>query len=267
MKNSLKYIKNILKVFVLPLVFTLGSFVINYIFVAIFNSREKGIMTNSEFIDYIKTIEYQEKLNNYINSKSVLIVLITAIIFIPILLKVFKKYKVKNNFKLKDIFIPITLGIIISLIYNIILFYLNNLFNFTNKFDISNIPIIVQIICSGIFGPILEELVFRGIVYNRLKTFNKKNIAIILTSIIFALFHTDIINSVYAFIVSFVLIYLYDKYKTIKAPIIMHIILNITIILMLKLITNNFIIFNLYLLIISSIVLLVLKIYLKNQYK
>lgn len=265
MKKILSYIKNILKVLIWPLVFTLGTFIINYIFVALFNSKEKGIMTDSEFIEYIKTLEYQEKLNNYINSKSFLIILITAIIFIPILYKVFKKYKTKNNFKLKDIFIPITLGITISLIYNIILFYLNNLFNFTNNFEISSIPIIVQIICSGIFGPIFEELVFRGIVYNKLKTFNKKNIAIILTSIIFALFHTDIINAIYAFIVSFVLIYLYDKYKTLKAPIIMHMALNITIILMLNLIVNNYIIFNLYLLIISIIILFVLKLYLKKD--
>ena len=267
MKNNFKYIKNIFKVLVWPFVFTLGSFIINYIFVSIFNSIEKGTMTNNEFIEYIKTIEYQEKLNNYINSKSLLIILITVIIFIPLLYKVFKKFKIKTDFKLKDMFIPITLGVTISLIYNIILFYLNNLFYFTNSFEISSIPIIVQIICSGIFGPILEELVFRGIVYNKLKTFNKKNIAIILTSIIFALFHTDIVNAIYAFIVSFVLVYIYDKYKSLKAPIIMHMSLNITIILMLNLIINNFIVFNLYLLIISIIILLILKIYLKKMYK
>ena len=162
---------------------------------------------------------------------------------------------------------PIVLGITISLIYNIILFYLNNKFNFTNNFEISNIPLIIQIISSGILGPILEELVFRGIVYNKLKTFNKPKTSMILTSIIFALFHSDIVNVIYAFIVSFVLIYLYEKYKSLKAPILMHIFLNTTIILMLNLIIKNFIVFNLYLLIVSIIILLVLKIYLKNPNK
>lgn len=265
MKNSFKYIKKILTVLIWPFVFSLGSFVINYIFVSIFNSKEQGIMTNSEFIEYIKTLEYQEKLNNYINSKLFLIILITAIIFIPILYKVFKKYKVKSSFKLKEIFIPIILGVTISLVYNIILYYLNNTFHFTNNFEISNIPIIVQIICSGIVGPILEELVFRGIVYNKLKEFNNKRKTILFTSIIFALFHTDIMNAIYAFIVSFVLIYLYDKYKTLKAPIIMHMSLNITITIMLNLIANNFVVFNLYLLIISIIILLFIRIYLKSK--
>ena len=265
MKNNLKYIKNIFKVLIWPIVFTIGQFLINYIFVAIFNSKEQGTMTNDEFIKYVQTIEYQEKLNNYINTKAFLIILITVIIFMPILYKVFKKYKQKNNFKIRDIIIPITFGITISLIYNITLFELNNIFNFTNNFEISNIPIIVQIICSGICGPILEELVFRGIVYNKLKEFNNHIFSIILSSIIFALFHTDIMNAIYVFGVSFILIYLYEKYKTLKAPILMHISLNTTIILMLNLIIKNYIIFNLYLLIVSIIILLILRIYLKKD--
>lgn len=265
MKNALRYIKNIFKALIWPIIFSLGTFLINYIFVAIFNSKEQGNMTNNEFLKYISTIEYQEKLTSYINSKSTLIVLITSIIFIPILYKVFKKYKKENNFKLKDIIIPIILGITISLVYNIILFKLNNLFHFTNKFEVSSIPIIVQMICSGILGPILEELVFRGIVYNKLKTFNKYKVSIILTSVIFALFHSNIIDAIYAFIVSFVLIYVYEKYKTLKASILMHISLNTTIILMLNLIIKNYIVFNLYLLIVSIIILLILKVKLKKN--
>ena len=267
MENSLKYIKNIFKVLIWPIIFSIGTFLINYIFVAIFNSKEQGTMTNNEFIKYVSTLEYQEKLNNYINSKSLLIILITAIIFIPILYRVFKKYREKNKFKLKDIIVSIVLGITLSLTYNIILFGLNNLYHFTNKFEVSTIPIIIQIICSGILGPILEELVFRGIVYNKLKTFNKPMISIILTSVIFALFHSNIIDAIYAFIVSFILIYIYEKYKTLKAPILMHISLNTTIILMLNLIIQNYLVFNLYLLIISIITLLILKIYLKNMHK
>ena len=54
-------------------------------------------------------------------------------------------------------------------------------------------------------------------------------------------------------------IYLYEKYRTLKAPIIMHMSLNITIILMLRLIIYNFIPFNLYLLIVSIIILLIIK--------
>lgn len=265
MIKSLKYIKNIFRVLIWPIIFMVGQFFIQYIFVAIFNSKEKGTLTEKEFLEYIKTEEYISKLNNYINSKTFLIILVTMIIFIPIFYKVYKKYKKENNFKIKNIFIPAIMGITISLIYNISLYNLNNVVHFTNIFELGGLHIIVQIISSGICGPILEEFIFRGIVYNKLKTFNKKMTAIILTSIIFGIVHNSIINGIYAFGISFILIYLYEKYKTLKAPIIMHIFLNTTIILMLPLIIKNYIAFNLYLLLISVIVLLVINKYIKKD--
>ena len=257
MKNNFEYLKKFLKVLIWPIIFMIGSFFIKYIFVAIYNSKLN--LSNEKLLNYIKTAEYQTKLNNYISSKALFITLIIFIIFIPIFYKLFKKYKKENNFIYKDIILPITLGITISLIYNITIFNLNNLFHFTNIYEISNIPIIIEIICSGIIGPILEELVFRGVVYNKLKEFNKPMKSIILASIIFGVFHDNIINAVYAFGVSFMFIYLYEKYKTLKAPIIMHMSLNITIILMLRLIIYNFMPFNIYLLIVSIIILLIIK--------
>lgn len=263
MKNSFKYIKNTFKVLIWPILFMIGQFFIEYIFVSIFNSKERGTLTETEFLKYIKTEEYITKLNDYINSKTLVIILVSMLIFVPIFYNVYKKYKQENTFKIKNIFIPIAFGISISLIYNITLYNLNNIINFTDMFSLSSLPIIVQIISSGICGPILEELVFRGIVYNKLKTFNKKMTAIILTSIIFGIIHSNIINGIYAFGVSFILIYLYEKYKTLKAPILMHIFLNTTIILMLPLIVKNYLIFNLYLLIVSILVLFILRKFIK----
>ena len=52
---------------------------------------------------------------------------------------------------------------------------------------------------------------------------------------------------------------LYEKYKTIKAPILMHIFLNTTIILTMPLILKNYLVFNLYLLIVSIFILIVIK--------
>ena len=257
MKNN--YLKKFLKVLIWPIIFMIGSFLINYVFVAIFNSSEKKGMTSEEFLRYIKTQEYQEKLTSFINSKALIIVLITFLIFFPILYKVYKKYKKESKFKIKNIYVPILFGISISLIYNILAFNLNNIFKFTNSFDGRNIPIFVQIISSGLIGPILEEMVFRGIVYNKLKEFNKPMTSIILASIIFGIIHISYLDAIYAFGVSFMLIYLYEKYKSIKAPIVMHIFLNTTIILMINIINQNNILINIGLVIISTIILILLK--------
>lgn len=266
MRKVFRYIKNMFKVLIWPIFFMIGQFLIQYIFVSVFNNKEQGSLSDKEFLKYIKTEEYIEKLNIYINSKTLIIIFLSMIIFIPIFYKIYKKYKKENNFKFKNMFIPIAFGISISLIYNITLYNLNNLLNFTNIFELSKLPIIVQLISSGICGPILEELVFRGIVYNKLKSFNKPMTAIILTSLIFGLIHSNIINAIYAFGVSFILIYLYEKYKTIKAPILMHIFLNVTIISLLPLILKNYLAFNLYLLIVSILVLIVLGCYIRRIY-
>lgn len=259
MKNKLKYVLNFIKVLIWPIIFMIGSFIIRYIFVAIFNSKEKGSMNESEFLKYISTVNYQEKLNGYINSKTLLIVIITFIILFPILYKVYKKYIKKSNYSIKDIYIPLLFGISISLIYNISFYNFNNIVHFTNNFDGSTIPLYIQIITTGIIGPILEEILFRGIVYNKLKEFNPTMRSIILTSIIFGLIHFNLLNSIYAFGVSFMFIYLYEKYKTLKAPITMHMALNITTILTLDIIKLNYMIFNIYLVIVSIIILLFLK--------
>ena len=257
MKNN--YLKKFIKVLIWPIIFMIGSFLINYVFVAIFNSKEKVGMNNNEFLKYIKTLEYQEKLNNFINSKVLIITLITFVILFPILYNVYKKYKECSKFKINDIYISIFFGVSISLIYNILIFNLNQIFEFTDMFDGNSIPIIIQKISSGIIGPILEELVFRGIVYNKLKEFNKPMNAIIITSVIFGIIHTNPLNALYAFGVSFIFIFLYEKYKSIKAPILMHISLNTTIILMLDIIKINNIILNTGLVIISTIMLLILR--------
>ena len=267
MKNKFRYFKNFIKVLIWPIIFTISQFLIQYIFVAIFNNKERIGYSEKDFFKYIKTIEYQEKLNNFINSKTLLIIFITMIVFIPILTIVYKKYKKENSFRFKNIFIPMLMGICISLIYNITLYNLNNSINFTNIFEPSKLPILVQIISSGICGPILEELIFRGIVYNKLKTFNKPMIAIVLSSIIFGVVHGSIVNIIYTFGVSFILIYLYEKYKTLKAPIIMHMFLNTTVIVLLPLISRNFIIFNTYLLIISIVLLVLINFKIANKNK
>ena len=271
MKNNFEYIKKILKVLTWPIIFIIGQFLINYIFVAIFNVKEKLEYTGTNFLEYIKTREYMLELTDYINSKTLIIVFISMVIFVPLFYKIYKESKnykqLKNyyTFKLKDAFIPILLGITISLIYNITLFNLNNVKPFTNIFELSQLPIIVQIISSGICGPILEELVFRGVVYNKLRGFNKKMVAMTITGIIFGIIHSNLINAIYAFGVNYILIYVYHKYKSLKAPIITHIFLNTTIILLMPLIIKNYMIFNLYLLIVSIIILIIIKTTIKGD--
>lgn len=70
--------------------------------------------------------------------------------------------------------------------------------------------LIMEILCLAVFTPVLEELVFRGIIYGRLKTMLPKMVAILLSALIFAVVHTNIVQFLYAFPVGIVLAILMD---------------------------------------------------------
>lgn len=79
-----------------------------------------------------------------------------------------------------------------------------------------------------VIAPIVEELIFRGCIYTVLKKYAGMIPALLFTSIFFSLIH----NSVFAFfpliILSMMLIWAYEKTKSLWTPIVMHMIFNAT---------------------------------------
>ena len=193
--------------------------------------------------------------NEYLKTKQIYITLIVAIIFIPLLINDYKKYKKNKYIKINYVYL-IILGIILSLVYNVFAYYFNFLLK-TSLFDNNN-NLIITLISTGLIGPIIEELMFRGIIYNELKNKYKNMKAILITTIFFAVIHFNIIQILYALAIGFILIFVYEKYKNIKAPIILHMVSNITTTLFLPiLIQNNFLInYSVFLICLISIIII-----------
>ena len=206
--------------------------------------------------DFISSGNDAKLFNEYLKTKQIYISLIIAIIFIPLLINDYKKYKKDKKTKI-DYFNLILIGVVLSLIYNVFAYYLNFLLK-TSLFDNNN-NLIITLISTGLFGPIIEELMFRGIIYNELKNKYKNMKAILITTIFFAIIHFNIIQILYALAIGFILIFVYEKYKNIKAPIILHMASNITTTLFLPiLIQNNFII-NYSVFLICLILIIIIK--------
>lgn len=162
--------------------------------------------------------------------KSVLwgtIVLISLEI-IYIVLKLFSIKKKGNHVNLSifklSYFPYILIGIGINILYNMIIFKLGM------EFDVTvNFPVIITVICSGIIGPLFEELLFKYDLINRLEKFiSNKFIIILLSSVIFGLIHINIVSIIYAFIVGIISSYIYMKDKDFSKPLIMHVVGNVT---------------------------------------
>lgn len=86
---------------------------------------------------------------------------------------------------------------------------------------------IVQIIGSGILTPILEELVFRGIIFGRLSRMMKPVWAVIISAFMFAIIHLNIVQFPYAFVLGLALAILVYMTKTVWTAIIGHMVANI----------------------------------------
>lgn len=149
-----------------------------------------------------------------------------AIIYGSIVLSLFELFfiiwKSKNiNFKFTEsaYFAYMILGIGIATIYNMVIFKLD-----LNKEATVDFPIILNLICSGIIGPIFEEILFRHNLTLKLeKINNNKFTTIILAGIVFGLCHTGIVTIIYATTIGIVNTYIYIKDKDIIKPIILHI--------------------------------------------
>ena len=158
-----------------------------------------------------------DNLTNFINNYGGIILILTNITYI---IYIIKKHRIKvNKYNLIDNYPKIYLFISIPL-------FLNSLILLINNQKIPTINIYIALFGSVIIGPILEELVFRYLIYNNLNKFNNKNTSIILSSLIFALVHNGFINIVYAFIIGTILTIIYSKNKNIKEVIILHMVAN-----------------------------------------
>lgn len=92
----------------------------------------------------------------------------------------------------------------------------------------------IQILASGIAAPLAEEFLFRGMLHKRIRHFVKPVPCMIISSLIFGLIHGNIVQFVYAFLIGIILAYVYEKFKTIWAPVILHAAANTSAVLLTK---------------------------------
>lgn len=85
----------------------------------------------------------------------------------------------------------------------------------------------IQIIALVILIPIAEELLFRGIIQGELSLRFSRTTTIIISSLIFALFHFDLIQGSYVLFAGIILALAYELSDNILVPIFMHMIFNL----------------------------------------
>ena len=212
---------------------------------------------------YINSYIHKFLLNNFYNCyyalfgkyNKIVDLLISLLFIIVLYLLYLKEMKIIFTYKkLNFFFIVKSLIYILSIgmIYYIIYFIFDNafLFNFfkyfndvlTGKKNITVYDILVleklqrprfepfMLIGTVIIGPIFEEILYRGLMYNKLKEISNAFIGVLISSILFALLHIPKygfgINMFFLFLAGILLSYCYEKTDNIYIPILVHSISN-----------------------------------------
>lgn len=86
----------------------------------------------------------------------------------------------------------------------------------------------VQLFGLGILVPLAEELIFRGLLYTRIRQRIPARAAIFFSALLFALFHGNVIQMVFAFPLALVLAWLYERSGWFACPLAFHMGANLT---------------------------------------
>ncbi len=165
---------------------------------------------------------------------------VAAFVTIPVMLVLFHKDRVRERM---TGFIPnkkaplwkYAAGLLMALAMSL---GLNNLIIIGNLSDISDsyqatmeafyassLP--VQIIVLGILMPMSEELVFRGLLFKRLRERGTYLQSALYSALVFGFMHMNLVQMMYGFVLGMMLAYFYEKYGSVKAPIAAHIAMNL----------------------------------------
>ena len=80
----------------------------------------------------------------------------------------------------------------------------------------------------GAVTPVAEELVYRGMIYRRMRESLTAVQAGVFVSILFGVGHGNLPQGLYAMVLGLLLACIYEKFRNIAAPILFHIVVNIT---------------------------------------
>ena len=188
--------------------------------------------------------EIQIMLSNALQGKTLMLTMISAMITIPILAVFMKrdigrkkeahtfiKYKPINEL-LYLLIIPFGIfnmewaNMFVSILQIFMPKFMTDSYRGTEA-AIYGSSVLLQLVAAGIVAPIVEEMIFRGLIYKRLKEFSNIKTAAVISAVLFGVFHGNWVQAPYAIIIGLVAVFVYEKYKSIIAPILLHMSANI----------------------------------------
>lgn len=189
----------------------------------------------------ISQIDISEVLNTSLTMDASLVISVFSAIacFVVFLLWYAQQMKnesstiVKEKMKLKHILLIVLLGIALQVGFSFML----NLIAMVKPSWFYNYGLIIEQLGGGtsivsliyivVIAPISEELIFRGVLLNKAKKILPLLWANVLQAFLFGLYHMNMIQGIYAFIIGISLGSICNGFKSIYAAVALHVIINL----------------------------------------
>ena len=97
-----------------------------------------------------------------------------------------------------------------------------------------SLPLYAGIIVYGLITPLIEELLFRAVVYNRARRNYNLPIAVTVTAVIFGAYHDNLLQAVYGSFMGLLICLVYERFGGFIYPYMMHAFANIAIYMMMN---------------------------------
>lgn len=112
----------------------------------------------------------------------------------------------------------------------ILVFRLNEIFPYYSQMTddtMTGQPVWLLFLTVGLLAPAAEELIFRGLVFRRMKDFMNPWAAIILSALLFGIYHGNMIQFLYASLMGILLAVIYHRTGTLWTSILAHVVANL----------------------------------------
>ncbi len=151
---------------------------------------------------------------------------LAALAAFPLLWRLYKKEpRSKGNYTFRSLWVLPFLGMAGNLLFSFLLRAVHLTEHFSNAFQeaLFQSDLLIQVIGIGIFVPFVEEVIFRGLVYGKLRRRFSWWAAAAVSAGFFAFYHGNVIQIVYAFPMGLLLAWAYERWGCLLAPVLIHV--------------------------------------------
>ena len=87
----------------------------------------------------------------------------------------------------------------------------------------------IGLLLYGMVSPLAEEILFRGVIFNRLRRYFGPSVGIVASGVFFGIFHGNLVQGVYGTVMGMLIAYVYERSGKFITPFLFHAVANLAV--------------------------------------